>query len=49
MAIAIKKAESYWGSFYSQWVVFDDNQSEANSASLIAVLDDINQSGKGTG
>lgn len=39
------------GDFYSQGVaqlgLFDDNQPKANSAALMAVLDDINKSGKG--
>lgn len=39
------------GDFYSQGVaqlgLFDDNQPKINSAALMAVLDDINKSGKG--
>jgi DNA polymerase V len=39
------------GDFYSQGIaqlgLFDDNQPKANSAALMAALDEINQSGKG--
>ncbi|MDR4898608.1 Y-family DNA polymerase [Yersinia kristensenii] len=46
-----QKAGVMLGDFYSQGIaqlgLFDDNQPKANSAALMAALDDINKSGKG--